>query len=227
MPEKQKAAPGWFKGTRGEWNAIPQQDRVEMANLPAASRDTMAARCLAIVRNEAYNPDAATQYVPAANAKLDVFVGIRNWNEDVPPHSAERMRNCIIFLLDVQKDPWYRANCSNRAFVRRNADKMDASTPENFDYRDTLLKTHTRHIDGEQHPVVQRIIARKPANEAERKRIREEIGDPETNPYVVKWLAKDDCQKCKGDGYRYVSQYPGDPVNERLELSVVCDCVKE
>jgi hypothetical protein len=220
--------PYWFKGTKDEWNAIPAGAQSELVSVPAAKakeREELCARHLAIVRGQAYNPVKQGQEGTAAAAAAPVFVGIRNWNESVDGLSAERIRNCIIFLIDVLKDPWYRANCSNRAFVRRNALKMDAATPDDYAFElDPLLTTKSRHVDGEPHPVVQRIIARKPRSPEERDKIRAEIG---VGDYSTPFLAKDDCPRCKGTGYYYVSQYPGDPVFHKLEVSVPCGCVLE
>lgn len=221
--------PFWFKGTPDEWNAIPAVDREMLVSAPlqkkerVKDREAACARWLAIVRKEQYNPLAEATPAPAEEQDEPVFIGIRNWTESVEGLSAERIRNCIIFLLDVKRDPWYRANCSNREFVRRFATKMDAATPENYVYRvNPLLTSRVRHIDGENQPVVQTIIARKPKTAEERQEILDEIG---VIDYSVPYLALDGCPKCKGDGYVYVSQYPDDPVNAKLELSIHCECV--
>jgi hypothetical protein len=218
--------PFWFKGTPEEWNAIPSGAREELLSSTAKKKDRDAAcdRWLAIVRKQEYNPLKEGQApVPADKKAEPVFIGIRNWTEAVDGISAERIRNCIIFLLDVKRDQWYRANCSNRDFVRRFAAKMDAATPESYKFEvDPLLTSRVRHIDGENQPIVQTVIKRKPYNAEERQMILDEIG---VIDYSIPFLAQRDCPKCKGDGYVEVSQYPGDPVFEKLTQSIHCECV--
>lgn len=224
--------PVWFRGTAEEWNEIPTGDREVVRMLKPAEREQECKRLLAVVRKQAYNPEkeraSANDQKLSATATYEQeihFAGIRNWTESVEGVSATRIRDCILFLLDVKKDPWYIANCNNRAFVERNVHKMDAATPEDYHYDPhAIFTTRARHIDGEQHPVIQTIIKRKPKDDAERKEIREKFG---INDVTIPYLAKSDCQQCAGKGYVYVSEYPDDPLLNRIQESYWCKCIVE
>jgi len=221
--------PWWWKGTPEEWNSVPEGDRVVHRAMPmGGKRDEDAARLLAITRNEQFTPAKANTNGNALPQKKTFHLaGIRNWTTSVAGIKAERIRNCIIYLLDVKKDPWYLNNCNNRAFVERNASKMDAQVPEDFVYDpDAVLTSKRRHIDGENEPVIQVVVNREPGTltDKERKDLRESYG---VSDATILYLAKKDCPKCHGKSFVDVSDYPDDPLHSVLTHSEPCACVWE
>src|SRR5258708_3797243 len=48
---------------------------------------------------------------------------MRDWTEDVDGIPGERIRNCIIFMLDEKKDPWLRLNLTE-GYIRRTLGKL-------------------------------------------------------------------------------------------------------
>jgi hypothetical protein len=221
--------PWWWDGTPEEWNLVPEGDRVEHRALPVgAKREGEAARLLAIVRNEQFTPASDdADGITAPQKKVLHLVGIRNWTTSVDGIKAERIRNCIIYLLDIKKDTWYINNCNNRAFVERFASKMDAQVPENFVYDpDAVLASKRRHIDGENEPVIQVVVNREPGSltDKERKDLRDGYG---VSDATILYLAKKDCPLCHGKSFVDVSDYPEDPLHSVLTHSEPCKCVWE
>jgi len=222
--------PWWWKGTPEEWNRVPEGGRVVHRAMPMGEkRDQDAQRLLALARNEQYSPEksAASTAVPSSQKKTPHLSGIRNWTQSVRGINAERIRNCIIYLLDVKKDPWYLNNCNNRAFVERNADKMDAQTPEDYTYDpDAVITSKRRHIDGEEQPMIQTVIQREPGTltDKERKDLRDRYGVCDS---TILYLAKKDCPVCHGRSFVDVSDYPDDPLHSKLTHSEPCSCVWE
>lgn len=232
MTTQQK--PFWFRGTPEEWNRVPNEAREYARSLTGETRDVEAARLLAVVRNEEYKPEqeraksktSGAQESPAQKV-AKALTGIRNWTEPVNGIPASRVRDCIIFLLDVKKDAWYRANCNNRAFVFRFAQQMHEQTPEDYRYDpNAVLGVKRQHIDGEQQPVLL-IVVQKPIEEItekDRKELRDKYGVCDA---TVHFLAKRDCSDCHGKGFVDVSDYPGDPIYEKLASSEPCHCLWE
>lgn len=150
--------------------------------------------------------------------------GVRNWTESVGGIPADRIRDCIIYQLDVKKDQWWIKNAT-RAYVRRNVQKLVDETPEDYAWSaDPLYGTYTLHLDGETYSGTR--LRRDPRTPEERQQVREKDGGRMVDD-TVKRLAKKDCQTCRGGGYIEVSSYPGDPIYHRLTETHVCRCVSE
>lgn len=224
--------PFWWNGTLEEWNRVAEHDRELVRAKSGPARDEEAARLLAVARNEQYKPAQShaksdTGEPKKTNATAIHFHGIRNWTESVQGVSAERIRNCILYLLDVKKDPWYISNCNNKAFVRRMVLKMDEQVPEDYHYDpNAVLGTKRQHIDGENHPVVITIVQKdaKDITEKDRKELREKYG---VCDQTIRYLAKQDCKKCNGTGFVEISDYPDDPLYAKLASWDSCYCVWE
>jgi hypothetical protein len=153
------------------------------------------------------------------------LAGIRNWNESVAGISAERLRNCIIYQLDVKKDQWWAKNLT-RGLVRREkiAVKLDEETPEDYVWTSNpLWGRMTVILDGGETFTGTRLL-RDPETPEERREVRE--ADPRLG-YSVPRLARKGCPECRGSGYVYVPTYPGHPVYGRLTEARVCGCVLE
>jgi len=222
-------APFWWRGTQEEWNAIPVGDRELLMGMLGQARALEAARLLAAIQGREYKPDHPASKTSAAVAEApQVFLtGIRNWTEPVDGIPASRIRNCIIYMLDVLKDPWYRANCNNRAFVHRFAAKMNESTPEDYIFDpNAVLGSRRRHIDGENHPMIQIVVQKeqKDMTSKDRKELRDKYGVCDA---TVHYLAKIDCPDCYGKGFIEISDYPGDPLFEKLATAQPCHCLWE
>jgi hypothetical protein len=164
----------------------------------------------------------ATATAPAPEASKDDLSGIRNWNESVRGISAERLRNCIIYQLDVKKDQWYSVRLT-RKFVRDQAERLNDDTPDDFVFDpNPLFGFNTIHSeDGD---IKVEAVLRDPKNNAERIKIRNKFG---VNYKTIKFLVKKDCPRCKGKGTYSESAYPGDPVYGRLTETIECSCSYE
>jgi hypothetical protein len=197
--------------------------------VPGPKRDSEAARLLAIARGQQYKPEH--EHVKSRTdgqikkKTPQNFYGIRNWTTDISPYTATRIRNVILYLLEVKKDPWYLAHCNNRAFVERNIDKMNAQVPEEFVWDpDGVIQSRRIHVPGESQPVVLTVIDHMPETEEERVELRDRFG---VCDQTIKYLAKQDCKDCHGTGFINVSDYPGDPLYEKLASSDACHCLWE
>ena len=225
-----ESKPYWWKGTPQEWNALSENDRVLHRTMAAGpARDKEAERLLAFARGQQYKPaqeHVKSQTSGAAPKRApQQYYGIRNWTEDISPYPASRIRNIILYLLDVKKDPWYLTNCTNVAFVRRNIDRMNAEVPDDFVYDpEAVIQSRRIHVPGENQPVVLTFIDRMPETEEERITLRERFG---VCDQTIKYLAKQDCKKCHGKGFIDVSDYPDDPLYAKLASSDACSCVWE
>jgi hypothetical protein len=155
------------------------------------------------------------------------LTGIRNWNESVAGISAERLRNCIIYQLDVKKDPWWAKNLT-RGLVRREkiALKLDEETPEDYVWTpDPLMGPFTVDLgDGEKY--TGRRVLRDPKTPEERQFLRSLNGGQLVDA-VVRRLVNKACAKCRGSGYVERSDYPDDPMAYRLTSTYECECVHE
>lgn len=225
--------PFWWKGTPEEWNILSGGERELHATMPKGeARDQEAARLLAVARNEYYKPEQAraksgTEGPKKTNATAIHFHGIRNWTDSVNGIPATRVRDCLIYLLDVKKDPYYISNCNNRAFVMRFAMKMDSEVPGDYHFDpNAVLGSKRQHIDGENHPVVLTIVQKdvKDITEKDRKELREKYG---VCDQTIRYLAKQDCKKCNGTGFVEISDYPDDPLYAKLASWDSCYCVWE
>lgn len=216
--------PWWWKGTPDEWEKISSDDQKNLNLLSGAARDERMRELIATVKGIVYNPQSVKAKMPqeATSVEQVALKGLRNWKESVDGIPAARIRDCIVFLLDVKRDPWYISNCNNRAFVERNAAKMNACVPEDYHWEpNPLVGWRTKYIDDQ--AVLQTFIARDPKTEEERRKIwnQFDIGDS-TIPYI----ADPTCEACHGKGYVYVSSYPDDPLRVKIEESYYCPCLK-
>ena len=162
---------------------------------------------------------------PSAKKPQSKLTGIRNWNvdESVDGISGSRIRDCIIYQLDVRKADFYTRNLT-RGFVLRNAKRLHEDTPDDWVYDpDPLVGEVTKHLDGGE-TFKQTLILRAPRDDAERRKIRDKFG---VTSYTSRFLAKPGCPVCRGTGYHYVSSYPGDPVYSRLAETLECRCSHE
>lgn len=137
--------------------------------------------------------------VPAADSKLKPLRDVREWNEEVDGVSAERLRNCIIFQLDVKKSNWYRMNITP-SFIRRNAKKLDDETPIGWT-TNPLIRSVKVSSDREELQE-KRIIARNPRDSEEWEYLHSLIVDSrgKANNEIVMRLVKSKCPKCRGTG---------------------------
>jgi hypothetical protein len=220
--------PYWFTGTSEEWEKLPAGAQAELKNLSGSPsvRDQRMKELIASVRGEVYNPQSQQAKIPQATKTENVFFrGIRNWNvhESVDGIIGTRIRDCIIFLLDVKRDPWYISNCNNIEFVKRFAVKMHNATPLEYHFEsDPVVDWRIKDFDGQ--PVLQTYIKRDPKNEEERREIKMQFGIGDA---TIPHIADPACKLCHGKGYVYGSAYPDDPSTlRRLEESYWCLCLK-
>lgn len=139
-------------------------------------------------------------------------------------YAGSRLRECILYLLDVKKDSWYMMNLS-KGFIMAKADKLDADTPDDayLYLGDNPLFGLKKFRDDDYETVINEVL-RMPETEEERFIIKQKLG---VTPGTFKWLVKKDCPKCKGTGKYDVSSYPGNALLERLEESIECTCAYE
>lgn len=149
--------------------------------------------------------------------------GVRNWTESVGGIPADRIRDCIVYQLDVKRDQWWTKNAT-RAYVRRNVQKLVDDTPEDYRWSpNPLWGQFTVNLgDGETH--TGKRLLRDPETPEERRELRE--CDPRM-AWTPKHLAKKSCKRCGGSGYVEVLTYPGHPLWGRLTETHVCGCCGE
>jgi hypothetical protein len=162
-----------------------------------------------------------TFVVPPLDSKLTPLTDIRQWHEEVNGISGERLRNCIIYQLDVRKRDFWIKNMVP-AMIRRLAKELDDETPPGWTPPEANpLIAEKKLPDGETKIT---IITRELATDAERKTVRDRFG---ITSYTIPKLAKKDCVKCKGTGYYNLPTYPDHPVFKKYEDTVTCECVSE
>lgn len=223
-----------------EWNAMSEDEqrvKCEEAGIQtsasireALSQPTTAPKQRMTPQVPAPRPNAtAASVAQAAPISAPKLYGLRNWTESVEirgkgVYAGSRIRECILYLLDVKKDPWYMMNLS-KGFIMAKADKLDADTPDDASLYlgDNPLFGIKKFRDDDYETVINEIL-RFPESEEERQIIKQKFG---VTTAVYKWLVKKDCPKCKGTGKYDVSSYPGDKLLERLEESIECECAYE
>jgi hypothetical protein len=222
MKPPQIRPPGFFHGSPEEWAAVPPHQKEMWQIRRAKERDAVSKE---IEQWHAAHRGSlgATPGTPSTAARPEPALrGIRNWNEAVPPFPASRIRSSILYLLDVKRDAWYRANLNNRAFVLRNAVRMNDATPEDFEWNPkSIIGWRSRPIADSDERMVEKYIRRFPQDEAERVKIREVFG---ITAYSRPYLVKKGCPRCHGRGKYEVSPYADQP---RLRASVICPCAEE
>jgi hypothetical protein len=215
--------------TKDEWAAMSEEEqrqKYEEKTGRSAQPVSISPAPLIVVSTPTAKPTVKTAQAPKAPTNKPAVGRLRNWNESVKTKdgriiSGERLCACIQYLLDVRRDPWYSMHLT-KGFVLKQADKLDADTPEDVHYYlGNKPLFGLKRIQEETYEVLISTILRHPENEEERLHIREKFGVTiATRPY----LTKKDCPKCKGKGVFEVSSYPDDPLYERLGESVDCDC---
>ena len=222
--------PYWSKMTKEEWDNLEPKHQEEMrhnhdrelmsmskkrnkvSNAPIKINPNIAAQ-----KSVSDNSDNSTNNPVTIELPKTKLKGLRDWDEQVGEFSAERLRDCIIYQLDVKKNSWYIRTLTT-GFVFKNAAKLDADTPPDYRYEvDPLFGSFT---SGDQtHPK----ILRMPKNNEERMEIRNRHG---VNNGTIPFLVKLNCATCKGTGTYEISSYPNAKSNIiRLHEKVICDCV--
>jgi hypothetical protein len=220
--------PHWSNMTKEEWDNLELEHQEEMIH--NHNREVMLKK-----RNKVSNAPVKTNPIFASQKNISdntVMVsshpvttelpktklkGLRDWIEEVGGFSAERIRDCIIYQLDVKKNSWYIRNLTKN-FIFQNVAKLDADTPPDYRYEvDPLFGSFT---SGDQtHPK----ILRMPKNNEERMEIRNRHG---VNNGTIPFLVQLNCSTCKGTGTYEISSYPNAKSNIiRLHEKVICDCV--
>lgn len=236
MDSHKTLKPRWVNLSDADWDALtPEQQRAadlnfQLQRIGGNKAATAVSAPSAVAVPDAPSPAAQPERAEVTVTSLrspDELHGIRNWTEFVTTKEgktipASRIRDCIVFQLDIRKDPWWSARMT-RGFVKSQAEKLDADTPDDFVYEKNPLFGFKR-VRSESGDYLISTIERMPQNEQERKRIRDKFG---VTSETVAFLAKRSCQKCKGTGVYDVSSYPGDPVYSRLTETVECECSYE
>jgi hypothetical protein len=142
---------------------------------------------------------APTVEVSSSPSAVTPLKDIRDWAEEVDGVSGERLRNCIIFQLDVKKDAWYR-NRLTPAYVRVRAKKLDDDTPLGWT-PNPLIRIETINLGGGE-TVERRVITRRPRDYDEWETVRAMLIDSrgKTNMDVAKFLVVPGCPVCGGEG---------------------------
>jgi hypothetical protein len=172
---------------------------------------------------------AAASVAHAEPVSAPKLYGLRNWTESVEirgkgVYAGSRIKECILYLIDVKKDPWYMMNLS-KGFIMAKADKLDADTPDDaYLYLGNNPLFGLKKFRDDDYETVINEVLRYPESEEERHIIKQKLG---VTPGTFKWLVKKDCPKCKGTGKYDVSSYPGNALLERLEESIECECAYE
>jgi hypothetical protein len=155
------------------------------------------------------------------NASTTVLSDLRNWADDVDGIPAERIRNCVIFQLDVKKDKFYQMNLTE-GYIRRKARKLHEDTPPNWQPPEKNPLITEKKIDAE---TTITIITRENLTEEERILVRNRCG---VTSYTIPFLAKKSCPRCHGRGQYNIAMFPGHPLYGRAEATVSpCECVLE
>lgn len=161
--------------------------------------------------------------------KKPKLIGIRDWKESIEGSGVtpERLRDCIIFHLDVSKDKWWvpRIN-TGRGFLRGGKGKiarmLDDSVPKEYTYEaDSVVGWKSKPIEDSEDRTVVKFVRRQPNNDDERELIRAHFG---VTKYSRRYLAKKDCKKCSGTGKFKAAAYADNP---KLLVTVVCSCIEE
>jgi hypothetical protein len=166
------------------------------------------------------NPDKEKTIYPSGD--------IRNWDEEIDGISGERIRNCIIFMLDHKKDPWYRLNLTSSYLHRTGKDgrtgarKLHEDTPPGWTV-DPLFRIRTAVYEGE--ALEWREIARNPKNSEEWEQLHSELIDSQgkVRKALLPFLARQDCMKCKGRGGYNEKVFP-DSKRRRWQEYFRCPC---
>jgi hypothetical protein len=188
---------------------------------PPARMPVITAPVHAIPRTSTPSQARSETSTASATTILPRITDIRQWNEDIDGVSAERLRNCIVYQLDVRKREYWIKNMVP-AVIRMKAHELDDETPPGWapPEANPLIVEKTLP-DGETKITV---ITRELATDAERKIVRDRYG---VTSYTIPKLAKKDCAKCKGTGYYNLPTYPDHPVYKKYEDTVTCECVSE
>ena len=154
--------------------------------------------------------------------------GIRDWTESVDGIPADRIRDCLVYQLDVARNPWWVANAT-RSAVLHGARRLNDSTPPDFRWDPDPLVGPRRVPLGGGEEVTTREILRRPRTPEERAWLRAEFSHPRfgLNDGVAKWLLDPRCPECGGKGKVPEPTYPDAPDwgDRQLTTTGYCVCV--
>jgi hypothetical protein len=153
---------------------------------------------------------------------------LRDWSESIPgcPLEPRRIADCIRYQLDVKKNDYFIKRLS-RGFVLKQWKAIVDDTPEDYVYDpDPLFGEKTIHVDGEDEPLVQKFVRRKPRNEAERRQLQKTTEMVARN---AKWLYADSCPYGCNKGLIFVSDNPDAPIvtQRMIGHDEYCKCIGE
>ena len=161
---------------------------------------------------------------PKASRPQHPAGGLRNWSEwiDGCPYAPEKIADWIIFLLDVSKNPWYQTNLSRR-FVLQNWRRICDDVPAEYEWDPEPLFREKTIVQDEAKGtrLTLMVPCRRPKNDKERKILQK---DPDKWKHL---LYNPKCAYGCVNGTIDVSDYPGDPLYERLVHAENCRCVYE
>jgi hypothetical protein len=98
--------------------------------------------------NRNYHPTPDSNPVSTSTSTPDVeLTDIRDWNTPALGLSAERLRNCLIYVLDHRVDNYYRNNPPTETSMRREnfIRKLDADTPHGWTPESVTKKEQKKH----------------------------------------------------------------------------------
>lgn len=120
--------------SRGDYNNVRQSSSYTPSPVPSSVTETDKNN--PAPHQESVPPQSESDVQGSAPAAPPALPDIREWSEDAFGVSAERLRNCIVYVLDYRKDDWYRrdgvtpTSMSREKFVRKlNADTPPGWTP--------------------------------------------------------------------------------------------------
>jgi hypothetical protein len=169
-----------------------------------------------------------TTTTPTASPVPPKSTDLRDWSEPIPGCDLDpkRIADCIRYQLDVKKNKYFIERMS-RGYVLQEWKRLDADTPEDWTYDpDPLLGEKTIHVDGEDEPLVQKFVRRKPRNKVERKLLQKNERMIALNR---KWLCADPCPYGCKEGRFFVSDFPDAPLATQRMLGhdEYCKCIGE
>ena len=186
-----------------------QGSAADAAGSPLASRENQ-------------NPDLASSPKTTATPKpKPASADLRDWSEIISncPLAPKRIADCVRYQLDVKKNDYFIKRMS-RGYVLQEWKRLDADTPEDYFYDpDPLFGERSIHQDGEDRPLIQKFIRRKPKNDAERKLLQK---DGHMIMRNRQWLYKNPCPHGCKEGNITTYPYPDNP---RLTATEYCRCI--
>ncbi len=153
--------------------------------------------------------------------------GLCDWSDPIPGcANPAHVGDCVYYQRHVKKNDYFIPRLTN-AYVRKEWKRLAADTPEDYCYDpDPLFETTEKHLDGiDNPPTHQTMLRRAPRTAKERQQVRAKF--PHLPGDVVRKLYHPSCKHGCKEGTIEVSDYPGDPLLERLKHAENCPCVME